>query len=186
MLAFTRSRSQAEMADKEAKFCETSPIRRNGRLRPLRQIKANCSNGISVRRAQRSQSEPNFDGPKPILCAQRSALAGSLRPRSTSKPGCVRARPDYAGLRRRSGRRREAPLEGARFDCLLQLLEGAHLDLADALAGDAELLRQVLEGRRVVLEPSLPQDVPLALGQQGHRLAEKVPADAELLALAEP
>ena len=41
----------------------------------------------------------------------------------------------------------------------LQLLEGADLDLAHPLARDAVLLRQVLERRRLVLQPALDQDV---------------------------
>jgi len=41
----------------------------------------------------------------------------------------------------------------------LQLLEGAHLDLADTLARDAVFLRQVLERRRLLLEAPLDQDV---------------------------
>src|SRR2546423_377657 len=119
-------------------------------------------------------------------CARRSAPAGLLQPRSAWKPGRVRAPRLCGSPRGGAGRRRGAPPEGACFDRLLQFLEGTHLDLADALAGDAELLREILEGGRVVLEPALDKDVPLAIGQELHRLAEEVAANAELLALAEP
>jgi hypothetical protein len=46
---------------------------------------------------------------------------------------------------------------------LLHLLEGAHLDLAHALARDAELARQVLERDRVVGQPARLEDAALAL-----------------------
>jgi hypothetical protein len=57
----------------------------------------------------------------------------------------------------------EAAFEGGGLDGLLQFLEGADLDLPDALAGDAVLLLQVLERGRVLLEAPLGQDVALAL-----------------------
>ena len=42
---------------------------------------------------------------------------------------------------------------------LLDLLEGAHLDLADPLAADAELAREVLQRDRVLGEPACLIDV---------------------------
>src|SRR5437763_12565585 len=126
-----------------------------------------------------------FDGAKPIVRASKRTRTLAATTLSV-EPGSVRAPRLIGSPRGGSGRRREAPLEGACFDRLLQFLEGAHLDLADALAGDAELLREILEGGRVVLEPALDEDVPLAIRQELHRLAEEVAANAELLALAEP
>src|SRR4051812_21446535 len=44
----------------------------------------------------------------------------------------------------------------------LDLVEGAHLDLAHALTADAEFLREILQGGRLVLQSPLRQDAPLA------------------------
>src|ERR1039457_2095550 len=46
---------------------------------------------------------------------------------------------------------------------LLHLLEGAHLDLAHALARDAEFGCQILERDRIVRETARLEDAPLAL-----------------------
>src|SRR5262245_4397968 len=51
----------------------------------------------------------------------------------------------------------------------LYLLEGAHLDLADALARDAELGRKVLQGRRLLGEPPCLENALLAVVQRGKR-----------------
>src|SRR6516225_6400597 len=64
----------------------------------------------------------------------------------------------------------EAALDRRGFDRLLEFLEGAHLDLAHALARDAVLLRQVLERRRVFPQAPLGQDVTLAVVEMRHRL----------------
>ena len=91
------------------------------------------------------------------------------------------------GLRRDDNRlmRDQAAFDRGGLDRLLQLLEGAHLDLADPLARDAVLLRQILERRRVLLEAPLGQDVALALVEVGHRLFQQVAPQPQLLALAE-
>src|SRR4029077_15609160 len=72
------------------------------------------------------------------------------------------------------------------LDRLLQLLEGAHLDLAHPLARDAVLLRQILERRRVVAQAALAEDMTLALVEMRHRFFEQIAAQSQLLALAEP
>jgi hypothetical protein len=79
----------------------------------------------------------------------------------------------------------EAALDRGGFDRLLQFLEGAHLDLANALARDAVLLREILERGRVLPQAPLGQDVALAVVQMRHRLFEQVTAQSELLPLAE-
>ena len=57
------------------------------------------------------------------------------------------------------------PFGNLRLHGFLQFFEGANLDLTHAFARDAVLLRQILEGGRIVLQPSLDQDVPFALVQ---------------------
>src|SRR5438874_7646983 len=81
--------------------------------------------------------------------------------------------------------RDEATLDGGRLHRLLQFLEGAHLDLPHPLARDAVLLRQILERRRIFLEPPLGQDMALAVVEVGHRLFEEVAPQPQLLPLAE-
>src|ERR1700730_8019664 len=67
----------------------------------------------------------------------------------------------------------------------LHLLEGAHLDLAHALARDAELHRQILERHRIIGELACFEDAPLALAEHGERLAKRLLAILQLLALGE-
>src|SRR5439155_15451007 len=81
--------------------------------------------------------------------------------------------------------RDQAALDRGGLDRLLQFLEGAHLDLPHPLARDAVLLRQLLERRRVLLEPPLGQDMALAVVEMGHRLFEEVAPQPQLLPLAE-
>src|SRR5437870_13534563 len=82
--------------------------------------------------------------------------------------------------------RHEAALDGGGLDRLLQLFEGAHLDLAHSLARDAVLLGEILEGGRVVPQTPLGQGMALAVIQMGHRFLEQVASSTELLSLAEP
>src|SRR5215208_7932712 len=91
-----------------------------------------------------------------------------------------------SAVKRSSLMRDQAALDCRRLDRLLQLLEGAHLNLAHPLARDAVLLRQILERRRVLLEAALGQDVALAVVEVGHRLFQEVAPQPQLLALAEP
>src|SRR2546428_13489447 len=77
-------------------------------------------------------------------------------------------------LRRRGARqlhRRDPALHR-----LLHLLEGAHLDLAHALARDAEFVGEILERDRVVGEAPRLEDAALALVEHGERLAERLAA----------
>src|SRR6201993_5535293 len=67
----------------------------------------------------------------------------------------------------------------------LHLLEGAHLDLTHALARDAELHRQILERHRIIGELACFEDAPLALAEHGERLAKRLLAILQLLALGE-
>jgi hypothetical protein len=57
------------------------------------------------------------------------------------------------------------PFGDLRLHGFLQLFEGSNLDLTHAFARDAVLLRQILERGRIVLQPSLDQDVTFAFVQ---------------------
>src|SRR5229473_3189753 len=59
-------------------------------------------------------------------------------------------------LRRRRGRHRRDTL----IDCVLHLREGAHLDLAHALARDAEFLGELHERDLFLGEPTRFEDAP--------------------------
>jgi len=67
----------------------------------------------------------------------------------------------------------QGALNHLRLHGLLELLEGAHLDLAHPLAGDAVLLRQLLERGRVVgsnrftacIMPTLPSLISSPTGR---------------------
>src|ERR1700736_1274423 len=59
---------------------------------------------------------------------------------------------------------------------LLQLLEGAHLDLAHALARNAELIRQFLKRDRLVRQSPRLEYATLALVQYGQRVAQHLAA----------
>src|SRR5260221_12116629 len=75
-------------------------------------------------------------------------------------------------LQRRRGRhRRDAVLH-----CVLHLLEGAYLDLAHALARDAEFLGQLHERDPFLGEPARLEDAPLALVEHGERIAQRLAA----------
>src|SRR5258707_12242609 len=84
-------------------------------------------------------------------------------------------------LQRRRGRhRRDAVLH-----CVLHLLEGAYLDLAHALARDAEFLGQLHERDPFLGEPARFEDAPLALVEHGERIGQRLAAVIELLARRE-
>ena len=68
------------------------------------------------------------------------------------------------------------------FDRALNLLERAHLDLAHALARDAELVREFLEGDRVFGEAARLEDAPFAVVEHGERFAQRLAPVVELLA----
>src|SRR3989442_10688990 len=77
-----------------------------------------------------------------------------------------------AHLQRRRGRhRRDAVLH-----CVLHLREGAHLDLAYALARDAEFLGQLHERDLFLGEPARLEDAPLALVEHGERTGQRLAA----------
>src|SRR6476661_9958590 len=82
--------------------------------------------------------------------------------------------------RRRCPHRRDAVLY-----CVLDLLEGAHLDLAHALARDAEFLGQLRERDLFLGEPARLEDAPLALVEHGERIGQRLAAGIELLARGE-
>src|SRR5260370_18640720 len=82
-------------------------------------------------------------------------------------------------------RRRDAHRRGAVLDCLLHLLEGAHLDLAHALARDAEFLGQFHERDLFLGEPTRFEDAPLALVEHCERIGHLLAALIELLARGE-
>jgi hypothetical protein len=71
--------------------------------------------------------------------------------------------------RRRGPRRRDAVLH-----CVLDLLEGAHLDLAHALAAEAEFLGQLRKRDLFFGEPARLEDAPLALVEHGERIGQRL------------
>src|ERR1700693_5912679 len=82
-------------------------------------------------------------------------------------------------------RRRGRHLRDAVLHCILHLREGAHLDLAYALARDAEFLGQIHERDLFLGEPAHLEDAPLALIEHGERTGQRLAADIELLARGE-
>src|SRR5215470_9927660 len=65
---------------------------------------------------------------------------------------------------------------------VLHLLEGVHLDLAHALARDAEFLGQLRERDLFLGEPARLEDAPLARVEHGERTGQRLAAVVELLA----
>src|SRR2546430_12566020 len=82
------------------------------------------------------------------------------------------------GDRRRGFHRCDAVLHR-----VLHLLERAHLDLAHALARDAEFFGELLERDRILGEPARLEDAPLAVVEHAQRLAERLAAVAGVLGL---
>src|SRR6476646_11626180 len=75
-------------------------------------------------------------------------------------------------LQRRRGRQsRDAVLH-----CILHLREGAHLDLAYALARDAEFLGQLHQRDLFLGEPTRFEDAPLARVEHGERIGQRLAA----------
>ena len=100
----------------------------------------------------------------------------------------ARQRHAPAPVERRGGlsrRRQQPPLAGEAHQRLLQLLERAHLDLADALAADVVDLAQLLERLGLVGQAPLGQDVLLAVVERVHRLDQQLVADLRLLGLGD-
>src|SRR5258708_16560631 len=85
-----------------------------------------------------------------------------------------------AHLQRRGRHRRDVVLH-----CVLHLREGAHLDLAYALARDAEFLGQLHERDLFLGEPTRLEDAPLALVEHGERIGQRLATVIELLARGE-
>src|SRR5690348_8850290 len=79
---------------------------------------------------------------------------------------------------KRSLPRQKPPVARRGLDRALQLLEGAHLDLAHPFARDVVALREVLERRRHVAQAPLDEDVALARRQVRHRAPQEVAAEA--------
>ena len=72
------------------------------------------------------------------------------------------------------------------LDCLLHLLERAHLDLAHAFARDAEFAPQVFEGDRLIRQAARLEDAPLAVIEHVEGFAQGLAAVVRFLALGEP
>src|SRR6516165_7989690 len=68
--------------------------------------------------------------------------------------------------------RRPVDLDRERVQLLLQLLLGADLELASALAAEAEVLAELLERHRPIAHDALLDDVALALVEARERLAD--------------
>ena len=72
------------------------------------------------------------------------------------------------------------------FHLLLQLLEGAHFDLAHAFAADAVFLREFFERRRIVAQPPRFDDVALAVGEFAERRCQEIVALAHFFGIGKP
>src|SRR6202022_300253 len=103
-------------------------------------------------------------------------------PPSTQPPDSERnggIRPDKSrghSALRAGGQLRAWPLQLARtlLHCLLHLLEGADLDLADPLAADAEFGRELLQRDRILGQPARLEDAPFAVVEDVHGFAEEL------------
>src|SRR5580692_2353663 len=142
-------------------------------------------------------------GCRPSLCPTRGAPgwkhAACPMPRSCARHGTGRSRNEgwephrritrrcVSVLRRSADRcRRLHPLRGdLRLHRLLQLLERPHLDLPHPLTRDIVFLRQILERRRIVLQPALFEDVAFPRVQRLQRGRQQGLAPAEFLLLAD-
>ena len=82
-------------------------------------------------------------------------------------------------------RRQQPSLAGQAQQRRLQLLERAHLDLADALAADAIDLAQFLERLGLVGEAALHQDMLFAVVEAFQRGHQQVVADLAFLILGD-
>ena len=80
---------------------------------------------------------------------------------------------------------RQLLVERGVADGALDLVERSHLDLAHALAADSELLREVLQGGRLIIQAPLGKDAPLARIEQLQRAVQQLLPFAELLALGQ-
>ena len=69
---------------------------------------------------------------------------------------------------------------------LLHLLEGAYLDLAHALARDAELRRQIRKRDRIIRQAARLEDAPLPIVEHGEGFGQGLAAVVRFLALGEP
>src|SRR3954469_24223750 len=79
----------------------------------------------------------------------------------------------------------QTPLGDLGLHRLLQLLECPYLDLPHPLPRDVVLLRQILERGRIVLQPALDQDMPLAFVERLQRTAQQGLAATELLTIGD-
>src|SRR5205807_337117 len=113
-------------------------------------------------------------GLPPAYAGDICQLAADFKQKEASLLRATRL-PALMHRQRRLGRwalhRRDAVLHR-----LLHLLEGAHLDLAHALARDAEFLGEFFQRDRIVRQPSRLEDATLALVQHRHRIAQRAVA----------
>src|SRR5674476_805131 len=110
-------------------------------------------------------------------------MAGTLCPAIFIADGAV-----IALMHRRRYRRRFLRLlqsSDTILHRLLHLLEGAHLDLAHALARDAEFGCQILERDRIVRETARLEDAPLALVEHVERADQRLVAVIAFLVLGQ-
>src|SRR5690606_24506174 len=145
-----------------------SPSRRG--FRASRRSRRPCASGRASNNGARLAEAPAQSGPR------EPNRARNARPMKTPALGPPLVFPLLLG---RSGRaqRLTVALRGldageTLLDGLLHLLEGADLDLAHALAGDAELAGEILERDRVVAQAACLEDAALALVEHAERLAQ--------------
>src|SRR5713226_403570 len=113
------------------------------------------------------------------LAAKASTLFPAPRPKHASF--CWVWLPSDRKLLHRQGRRSFGRGDAVPHR-LLHLLERVHVDLAHALARDAELVGKFRECDRLLGEPTRFKDPPLAIVEHGERRGERLAAVVELIA----
>src|SRR5258707_9056973 len=113
------------------------------------------------------------------LAAKASTLFPAPRPKHTNF--CWVWLPSDRKLLHRQGRR-SFDRDDAVLHRLLHLLERVHVDLAHALARDAELVGEFRERDRVLGESTRFEDAPLAIVEHGERRGKRLAAVCGLVA----
>src|SRR5260370_26713323 len=112
------------------------------------------------------------------LAAKASTLFPAPRPKHTNF--CWVWLPSDRKLLHRQGRR-SFDRDDAVLHRLLHLLERVHVDLAHALARDAELVGEFREPDRVLGQPTRFQDASLAIVEYGERRGKRLAAAVQIL-----
>src|SRR5918995_6625098 len=90
----------------------------------------------------------------------------------------------WSGTRCELGLRRKRLARGG-FHRFLNLLESPDLDLANALAGDTELLRQIFQGDGIIAQTTSLEYAPLAIIELLDGLSQHIMAHGGFFALGQ-